>query len=31
MARVNAGLASMLADGAMAALIAKWNLPPSVG
>lgn len=31
MARVNAGLASMKADGAMAALITKWNLPPSVG
>jgi len=31
MARVNAGLASMKADGAFAALITKWNLPPSVG
>lgn len=30
MARINAGLASMKADGAFAALIAKWNLPPSV-
>jgi polar amino acid transport system substrate-binding protein len=31
MARINAGLASMKSDGAMDALIAKWNLPPSVG
>ncbi len=30
MARVNTGLASMQADGAFAALITKWNLPPSV-
>lgn len=31
MARVNAGLASIKADGAFAALITKWNLPPSAG
>lgn len=30
MARVNAGLAAMKADGAMERLIGKWNLPPSV-
>jgi polar amino acid transport system substrate-binding protein len=29
MARINAGLASMKSDGAFAALITKWNLPPS--
>ncbi|MDB5378642.1 MAG: amino acid transporter substrate-binding protein [Rubritepida sp.] len=30
MARINAGLASMKADGAFSALLAKWNLPASV-
>ncbi|WP_419897733.1 ABC transporter substrate-binding protein [Roseomonas sp. USHLN139] len=30
MAKLNAGLAKMLGDGSVAALIAKWNLPPSV-
>lgn len=30
MAKVNAGLAAMKSDGAMAALIAKWNLPPDL-
>lgn len=30
MARINAGLAAMKADGAMERLIGKWNLPPSV-
>ncbi|WP_431304787.1 ABC transporter substrate-binding protein [Sediminicoccus sp. BL-A-41-H5] len=29
MARINAGLASMKADGAFTALVTKWNLPPS--
>lgn len=30
MARINAGLAAMKADGALAALIGRWNLPPSL-
>lgn len=30
MARINAGLAKVKADGSFAALIQKWNLPPSV-
>lgn len=30
MTRINTGLASMKADGAFAALISKWNLPPSI-
>jgi polar amino acid transport system substrate-binding protein len=30
LARINAGLASMKADGAFTQLVAKWNLPPSV-
>lgn len=31
MARVNAGLAAIKADGAFARLVEKWNLPASVG
>lgn len=30
MARINAGLARAKADGTLASLIGKWNLPPSV-
>ena len=30
MARLNAGLAKVKASGAFAALVAKWNLPPSI-
>jgi polar amino acid transport system substrate-binding protein len=30
MAKLNAGLAKVIADGTVAALIAKWNLPPAL-
>ncbi len=31
MAKLNAGLAKLKSDGAFAALVAKWNLPASIG